>query len=203
MHIFKKLNPVLRATGTIGATAALVTGITFAALSSSATLTNNTISAQSATEDLVVSLADPCTDGFDNSLPGLAFEGIVPGSEASDPEHFCLKNTDDESEDANLDIVVTIPMAPTFKDSEDNPVTVDNTKVLFDVVCTGAADTTFGLTDVTLATLLTPEGASMGTLATGETADCDATVSIDDDAFEADSIISTGFDLVFTGTGTI
>lgn len=79
------INPVLRAVGVIGAVAALVTGVTFAALSSSATLTGNTLSTGTASLKI--------WDGtvFANTAPGFAVNNIVPGTPSA-PRNFYLQN---------------------------------------------------------------------------------------------------------------
>ena len=96
-----KMSPLLRAIGVIGAVAALVTGITFAALQSQATLTNNTIS--SATAGLQVS-----TDnlGFGASQTGFTVTGLVPG--AGTTKTFYLRNNGEVA----LNVTARVPALP-------------------------------------------------------------------------------------------
>lgn len=48
MRKMRSISPLFQAVGVVGVVAGLATGVTFAALSSQATLTNNTISSASA-----------------------------------------------------------------------------------------------------------------------------------------------------------
>lgn len=85
------VNPVVRSVGVISAVAVLVGGVTFAALQSRATLTDNTISSASANL-----LVDGNVDGqFNEEEPGFAFEGIVPGVTPSEAHEFALQNNGD------------------------------------------------------------------------------------------------------------
>ena len=96
-----KMNPLLRAIGVIGAVAALVTGVTFAALNSTATLTDNTIS--SGTAGLRVS-TDNTT--FSDSEPGFTVTGLIPGTGST--KTFYLRNNGDIA----LDVSARVPVLP-------------------------------------------------------------------------------------------
>lgn len=85
------VSPVLRSVGVISAVAVLVGGVTFAALQSQATLTDNTISSASAGL-LVDGNGD---EQFSEEEAGFAFEGIVPGLTPSEVKEFSLKNEGD------------------------------------------------------------------------------------------------------------
>lgn len=97
---------IARATGVIGATVALVVGVTFAVLtpglSTTATLTDNTVS--SATASLLVWNGST----FVPSAPGFHVTGLVPGH-PSTPIPFYFKN----SADLALTITAHVPSAPT------------------------------------------------------------------------------------------
>jgi hypothetical protein len=82
-----KLNPVARALATFTAVAGLVTGVTYAALSSSATLTNSTISSTTA------SLKIWDGDSFESTAPGFTVTGLVPGTPSVGYPLY-LKNAD-------------------------------------------------------------------------------------------------------------
>lgn len=83
MVSLRKINPVARAIVVIGAVMALVTSVTFAALQSQATLTNNTIS--TATAGLMIWDGD----SFEATAPGVTVTGLVPGEWSEDyPVYF-------------------------------------------------------------------------------------------------------------------
>jgi len=95
------VNPVLRATGVIGVVAAMVTGVTYAALNTQATLTANTVS--TATVGLEVGTTAVDTGA---TKPGIAFTSVVPGTGVT--KSFYLKNTGD----APLDVTAHVPTLP-------------------------------------------------------------------------------------------
>jgi hypothetical protein len=190
----RKVSPMARAIGTIGVVAGLATAVTFAALQSQATLTDNTIS--TGTASLVVSndatcnvdtVYGPTADGFDFS--------VLSGVGSSQNEHFCLKNAGD----ANLSTLLTTPALPTYEDSNTNPVTVDNNKVHLVLSCTTTTSGGISVNDPLFSVYFS--GSNIGTLNAGDVADCNVHVVLDSDAYTADHIDSTGFDLLFTGSG--
>jgi hypothetical protein len=81
MHKFK-ISPLARAVGVVGSVTALATGVTFAALSSQATLTDNTISTASASL-LVWNGSD-----FVSSAPGFTITDLVPGTGVTKTAYF-------------------------------------------------------------------------------------------------------------------
>jgi predicted ribosomally synthesized peptide with SipW-like signal peptide len=85
MGTLTKFNPIARAVGVMGVVAALATGVTFAAFSSTATLTDNTISAADA--NLLVWDGD----SFESTAPGFTIADLVPG-EGSTDNMFYLQN---------------------------------------------------------------------------------------------------------------
>jgi hypothetical protein len=99
-----RISPLARAILVIGAIAALVTGVTYAQLTSNTvTLTNNTLAAASA--HLVLESGDTdCTGVTTTTGVGMSFENLVPGVE-SEAFDFCLGNDGE----VPLDISVSIP----------------------------------------------------------------------------------------------
>ncbi|MCW1907971.1 MAG: hypothetical protein KIH63_001380 [Candidatus Saccharibacteria bacterium] len=186
-----KLNPVVRATGIIGATAALVTGVTFAALSSSATLTQNTISSE--TTDLVIDRAgagdtdvDPVA--FDETDAGFAFTGILPGSVSSQTEAFSLRNLGT----VNLGVKVKIANAGVL------PAGVDATDVVFTFESTTGEPTI----TPTWADLTSVDGVTLvADMDNNPVASEEFTVKVSlDNSVTGESVSITAFDFVFTGT---
>ena len=95
---------IVRSVAVIGGTAALMGGVTFAALSSSpVTLADNTISTGTAS----LQIYDFSSSSFGTTSQGFHVTGLVPGH-PSTPQKFYLKNTGD------LDLVLTahVPSAP-------------------------------------------------------------------------------------------
>jgi hypothetical protein len=85
-----KITPLARAILVIAVVAAFVTGVTFAALQDTATLSNNTINS-----DVDGLLVDSDGDeSFGTTDEGFAFNNIAPGG-TSDPMAFQLKNDTD------------------------------------------------------------------------------------------------------------
>lgn len=191
------ISPMFRAILVVGAVMAIATGATFAALQSSAALEDNTIATGTAT--LRISKAATCATDADGtyaaSVPGFDFAGIVPGGAGSQTEQFCLRNIGT----ANLSTVLGAPALPTYQDSAAAPVVVDNAKVHVVLTCTTDESDPFGASGTLQAIWFS--NVAQGTLADGDTAVCSANVTMDADAFTADSVTSTDFDLIFTGTG--
>jgi len=80
-----KFSPVARAIGVISAVTVLVGGVTFAALQSQATLTNNTLSAADS------SLLIWNGTAFADTAPGFAVDDLVPG-DWTEENFFYFKN---------------------------------------------------------------------------------------------------------------
>jgi hypothetical protein len=85
MLAISRINPLVRAILVVGAVAGLVTGVTFAALNSSATLGASTITSTTA------SLLLWNGSDFASQAPGFAITDLVPG-EGSGAKHFYFKN---------------------------------------------------------------------------------------------------------------
>lgn len=190
MNAIRSASPIVRAVGVIGVVAALVTSVTYAALQSQATLTNNTIS--SATAGLSVNNTDDAAPGGATDV-GFAFTGVVPGGASSSVGNFTLAN--DGTSD--LDISVAVPTLPTWVVTPSG--TVDNTKVTVAISCTAGSVTFAG--SATLSSMNAgPVDLTGGQLAQGQTATCTASISMAADAFTGSSATATDFDFVFTGT---
>lgn len=192
MQSIRSISPVVRAIGVIGAVAILVTSITYAALQSQVTLTDNTIA--TGTADLQINNTDDTVTGFGDTDTGFAFTGVVPGSTTgSSVGNFQLKNNGT----AGMTIAVQIPTAPVWTVVPTS--TVDNSKVTVNLSCTDA-DETYTVTD-TLANLIAGDvNFTTGTLAGGDTATCTAKITMAADAFTGESASASNFDFKFTGT---
>ena len=122
MLAIKKINPVARAILTIGAVMALVTSVTFAALTSSATLSGNTIGTASANADLLLWNGSE----FADAAPGFNFSGLVPGQK-SDKFRFYFHNNGN----TDLDLTARIDAAPEFSEG----LTADDVMLKFSGNC--------------------------------------------------------------------
>lgn len=179
----RQINPVLRAIAVIGVVAALVTSITLA-LSSSATLTNNTIS--SASVNLLVNNQEDATDDFVESEAGFAFDNLVPGT-PSEAMNFQLRN----SGELPLDVYVQITGESAL------PVGVDGSDITFTFTSlTGDPTVT-----KTWAELIAAPGALLvNNMAANPSAseDIEVTVTLDE-SISAESVDITAFNFTFTG----
>lgn len=126
-----QINPVIRAIAVIGAVMALVTGITFAALSSTATLTNNTISA--ADSNLLV--WDETAQAFETEAPGFTITDLIPG-EGSGPNLFYLHN----DSDGPVYVSAHVPAEPEVPAGGYGFTGWENLKVTFTSLKTGCAE---------------------------------------------------------------
>ena len=188
-------SPLVRAVAIFTGVVALVSGVTFAALQSQATLTNNTIA--SATAGLQVK----STGSFASQDAGFAFTGVLPGGPAvpASGNAFQLKNNGT----IDLNISASIPVAPTFTVSPD-PGPVDLSKIDLILSCTAGVNTFALTTDIAA---LVAGHASGGVPMTpnnlpytgSNIANCIAKVQMDADAFTGGSASSTNFNIVFTG----
>lgn len=188
-----KVNPLARAVLVVGAVAAVVSGVTFAALdSSSASLTGNTVS--SATADLQVS-----TNGttYGATRAGFDFEDVVPGGDpAPTAGHaFWLRNTGT----FDLALTLNVPVPPTT-----DPIGLDLAKVKVVVTDPGLDGLLDGVNDTVVL------NSSLSALSAGEvdvTGDLEpgdkkyfVQVTMDADTFDGEAGTVDAFDLVFNGT---
>ncbi|HSE60712.1 MAG TPA: hypothetical protein VLA88_00280 [Candidatus Saccharimonadales bacterium] len=186
----KKSAIIMRASVVLGALSVLVGGVTYAAITSSATLTGNTLA--SVTGSLLV-------DGPDaGSVPtaseaGLQFTGLVPGAAAySAAQTFSLKNDGT----GNLKIAVTADggvSAGTYDPSKVH-VKITNTTV--------AGNPSVEATLDNFATLFNnlPGVSGADKLLAGATNSFDVQVKADADAVTGSSASFSNFNLTFTGT---
>ncbi len=191
MLAIRKINPVARAVTVVGAVVALATGVTFAALNSTATLTDNEIT--TATASLVIDNTDVEGANTDNSDTGFSFTGLVPGGGYSAPQHFSLSNT------GNVDLDVTVYATV-------GTVTgtgLDKSKVVVKFTNNNPEESA----EYTLAQLealfnnVPGSGGPTATLPDGETENFDVQVQLLPGAVSGSGPVEINdFDLVFTGT---
>ena len=120
MSTLSKINPIVRAVGVMGVTAGLVTGVTFAALNSTATLTDNTIG----TADTSLLLWNGTA--FAQEAPGFTIDDLVPG-QGSKPQVFYFQNTSEMDEKITAR-VVNAPTVTGFSGWENLKVTFTDLK---------------------------------------------------------------------------
>ncbi|MGC1177410.1 MAG: hypothetical protein WA843_05050 [Candidatus Saccharimonadales bacterium] len=122
-----KFSPMMRAVAVIGTVAALVTGVTFAALNSQATLTESTIN--TATANLTLWNGS----SFESSAPGFTITNLVPGTGTADLP-FYFKN----GGGVPLNLTAHVPVEP----SSSGFSGWDNLKVTFKNAAGVTTDTT-------------------------------------------------------------
>lgn len=113
-----RISPLARAILVIGAVAALVTSVTYAAFVDSVTLTGNSFTTASANADLLIWNAP--NNNFEDSAPGFQFGELEPGVESAKKD-FYFKN------DGNIPLYLTVSVPE--DDTTFNGV--DPTKVSF------------------------------------------------------------------------
>jgi hypothetical protein len=176
----KHINPMVRAVATMGAIAALVGGVTFAALTSNAVaLTPNNMTVASAS--LVIGPGPDCTDVVATSTTGLHESALTPGASAT-PVSFCIKNTGG----VPLNLSAVIPEAITLA----TDTAAQN--ITFGINCG-----TYGSPTTTLSSW-SPETFGGGALPAGATVDCSATASLASTYTEGGHVVP-GFSVQFTG----
>lgn len=187
----RSISPVMRAIFVIGAVAALVTSITFAALNDSVSLTGNTLSTTNAN----LQIYDFTIPDWAETAEGFDFDDLVPGV-YSDPENFYLRNNGG----VDLDLGVK---AENFV--VQNGVAGEDITLKFEGECGDPA------VEYTMAALqLGPVGLPCSPLLVGEAGDSNTfgtpgnysfAVMIDHDAVDGPGPFDAGtFDLVFSGT---
>lgn len=192
MKLTKKVSPLTRALGVFSAVAIIVGGVTYAALQSQATLSDNTIS--SATATLQVNNTDN-GGTFGTSDTGFQFTNLLPGAGYGDAQHFDLKNAGT----SNLQVTV-------YATAGTVTGTLDKNKV--HVKFTNQSLSTPGSAVYTLAQLEANYNGLPGVVGTdfldtsspGEENTFDVQVKLDDGAVGGSGAANSGFNLVFTGT---
>jgi hypothetical protein len=164
MYKISKLSPVARAVGVIGATAALVTGVTFANLTSNTVaLSPNTLDSASAQLAIGLTNTGTCADRNLGPRQGITAT-LIPGV-ASAPYEFCLANTGE----VDLGLTVSIPQAA-LAGSQISPSLVN-----LSIVCDNGGTSSGALDQYTGGTPLGSLTASGGA---NDNTDCEATVTL-------------------------
>lgn len=188
---FKNIKAFRPSIGTVAALLIVAGGVAFALLQSQAKLTGNAIHTASA--GLAISQNDtnygPYTTGYD-------FSGIIPGSQASQTEHFLLKNT------GSAPLKLKVAAAGTLS----NPSNIELNKV--SVLLTPYNNTTFmpgTPQSFPLQSLIDSDAAGglsvdyPGTLNPGSKEEFNIQISMDADAAAGSSATLSNIDLEFTG----
>lgn len=187
------ISPVVRAVLVVGAVAALVTGVTFAALDSDATLTNNRV--ESATAGLQVDNTDDATNPAGSTDVGFAFTGLVPGAEYLSPgHHFSLKNTGD------TELRVKVKVSGGTLDGA-----IDKSKIYFqfedlDNDSAPANPKEYTLEELETAGQWLPGVSGADDLEVGGARNFEVKVRLGADAITGDSASFDGFTFTFTGS---
>lgn len=177
------INPVVRATIVIGAVAALVTGVTFAALQSSVTYTDSQFTTASA------SLKIWDGDSYEDTTTGFNFTNVVPGVETA-ATTFWLKNV------GGVPLVVeSLGNTPTLSNISDQTKVKFSFKNLTDgPVEAPVVYTLAQLTDST------PDPLPDGEMDPNDEEQYEIKVLVETDAVSGSSASMTDLDLTFTGT---
>jgi hypothetical protein len=191
LHLHK-INPMVRAIGTMGAVAGLVAGITFAQIpSNTATLTDNTL--DSATATLGIGLDATCTTPL-STQTGMDFTNLLPGV-ASSPFNFCLDNTGGATAGTPLNVTVSTPTT--------SAGTIPFSDVTLAITCGvgGVDDNSQVNFSTTLNTLNTPTSLSGNALnnSTNNVWTCQATAKLNSSVTTSGGVV-TPFELDFVGT---
>jgi hypothetical protein len=175
----------------MAAVVVLAGGVTFAALQSQATLTDNTIA--SATADLQVDNTDNGATPNSNTDTGFAFTGVVPGGAGSNIGHFILKNN---GTGASVNLSVKLAAAPTWTTV---PVSaaVDETMVHVIFTRDGGSPQDVKLSDLVAGNV----PLTGGPLAPTTNSTFSVQIKMDADAFSGSSASASAFQFVFTGAG--
>jgi hypothetical protein len=195
----RSINPVLRAVGIISAVAILVSGVTFAALQSQVTLTDNTISTAGAVGLQIDNLENETGPGTTDR--GFEFADLVPGGGFSEAQQFALSNTE-----FGPDMTIKVHSTAATTSA---PVDKSLVWVRFTLVSETTGDIT-PLTvgesvEVTLADLESsftglPGATLPDRLDADETLTYDVQVRVGADAVNSPEVNIEDFDLVFTAT---
>ena len=184
------INPLVRSVGIFGAVAAIATGVTFAALNSQATLTDNTIS--STTADLKV--YDFAVPGFVSSAPGFTITDLVPGTGVTKTAYF------QNGGGVPLTVTAHVPTLPSSSGfSGWNNLTVDITaQNCLPVVHTDMAALNAG--EVAMPCNPLAAGATGDSNTFGTPGNYDFHFDVVSASITGSQVTVDGFNLVFTGT---
>lgn len=180
----RNINPMVRAIGTMGAVAAVVGGITFAALTSNTVaLSPNTLSSATANLQIGGTNTGTCSDASNGPVKGMNFV-LTPGV-PSNNFLFCLKNTST----VPLAITVGIPQGAFTGDTGISP-----SAVTLKLRCTNGGTATGTLDQYT-------GGTPLGNLAANATTDCQAQATLSSSSLVSGQTVPP-FDIDFVGTQT-
>lgn len=183
----RKMNPAARAIGTVGAVVALAGGVTFAALTSTATLTDTSINTANA------GLLIWDGDSFESTAPGFAITKAFPDTPSA-PQAFYFKNSGDSDETVS----VKANHAPSTDLNQ-----YSNIKVSFD--CFGSS----GVVNTDVQALINgsvplgltlPVGAQGDSNVANTVGNCTATFTLEGAGINNGSAFVTNLDLDFTAT---
>lgn len=184
LHI-TKINPMVRAIGTVGAVAALVGGITFAQMQSNAVaLSPNDVTTGTAHLQIAAD-ATGCSDAAygDGPVAGFNVAGLTSDSSTDPtPINFCIKNNGA----VPLTILGSIPQNVETGNTASGFVTLD-------VSCTSLGDNTGSLNTWYAA------GETFGTLGVGDTDACTASLSLNSGYSGSGGETVPTFDISFIG----
>jgi hypothetical protein len=191
----RKISPMVRAIGTMGAVAAIVGGITFAQLTSNtAALVNNSV--DSGTASLQISTDN---SSWANTATGFTFSGVIPGGAASPNQTFYLENNGT----TDLTLNAQINQQPTWSGG-----TVTNSLVYLNVTCASQSNgptIALGYPGNDMVTLenLTGTNFTGGMINAGDRDTCTANVTMGAGAFTGSGVTENNtFNLDLTGTST-
>ncbi|HSX18275.1 MAG TPA: hypothetical protein VLE51_02900 [Candidatus Saccharimonadales bacterium] len=192
----KSLWPLVRAVMVFGSIGIILTGMTFAALQSQgATLSGNTIN--SATADLRIS-----KDGltwYSPTLAGYSFTGVIPGGSAapSSGDPLYLKNFGT----ANMSIKAAISSTPSVTTTGPTNASVNLSKIYL-VITRTDTNVSQSLSLKSLQDANATGGLGLtDPISGGAVGSYTLKISMDSDAFNAQSATISGIDLVFSGIG--
>jgi hypothetical protein len=187
----KKSTIILRASAMLAAISVLVVGVTYAAITSTATLTDNTIS--SATATLLVDGSDGNQDQT-ASEPGFSFTNLVPGDDFSDPQTLRLEN--DGTAPMTVTVHATGGTSTGILDKSKVHVKFVNTTVDPD------EEETYTLAELETLFNNVPGMSGDDQLDDQEIHEVTVQVKLDADAVSGGGASLSGFNFVFTGTTT-
>ncbi len=182
-----KINPMVRAIGTMGAVVAVVGGVTFAQLTTNTvTLASNTVSSASAS--LAIGNTADCSTTTTTNVQGMNFTKLEPGT-ASSPFTFCLHNTGD----VPLQLTALVP--GDFTGSQISPADVS-----LKFSCASLAAPTAQTLTTTVAALNNAPVTFLNSLASKDDYSCTVTATLASTVTGGGTL--TPFNLTFTGTDT-
>ncbi len=194
MKISKGISPVTRAVGVFSAVAIVTGGVTFAALQSSATLTDSSIS----TANAELQVYDFTAGQYASTAPGFVIDNLIPGEGVE--KSFYLRNNGQTALNVSAR-VPALPGAPAdgfgFSGYENVKVSITGEK------CDVTVDTNLqALFDAAVAlpcnSLLAGEAGN--STVDGTAGNYDVTFDIDPAVITGSSAGVGDFDIVFTGT---